>query len=73
MPNTSEAVLVAAKGIWVAIVVGVNVFLPTFTSAFGRYLVAYRLRPEGHGSEPCPQETGTAPQNGPQKGLPCFG
>ncbi|CAE7321518.1 unnamed protein product [Symbiodinium natans] len=47
LPAFLVAILLAAKGLGVAVVVGVNVFLPAFTSAFGRYLVAYRLRPEG--------------------------
>ncbi|CAE7243990.1 unnamed protein product, partial [Symbiodinium natans] len=37
--------LAAVKGPWLAVVVGTNVFLPSFTAAFGKYLVSYRLRP----------------------------
>eukprot|EP00439_Symbiodinium_sp_Y106_P039733 s1931_g4.t2 len=41
------ASLAAAKGGWLALVVGVNVFLPACVAGFGRYLVVFRLRPEG--------------------------
>ncbi|CAE7233328.1 unnamed protein product [Symbiodinium natans] len=45
-PAVLVAGLAVIKGGWLAAVVGTNVFLPGFTAAFGKYLVAYRLRPE---------------------------
>ncbi|CAE7351585.1 unnamed protein product [Symbiodinium natans] len=45
-PALLIACLAIAKGGWLAVVVGVNVFLPAFLAGFGKYLVAFRLRPE---------------------------
>ncbi|CAE7584115.1 CPK2 [Symbiodinium sp. CCMP2592] len=58
------------KGGWLAVVVGCNVFLPAFVAGFGKYLVAFRLRPEHlPGGElhldflpPGPQMTSLIPQ-----------
>ena len=43
--------LAIIKGGWLALVVGTNVFLPGFTAAFGKYLVAFRVRPEIAGGD----------------------
>ncbi|CAE7239848.1 unnamed protein product, partial [Symbiodinium natans] len=45
MSSVLPAVLV---GGWLAAVVGTNVFLPSFSAAFGKYLVSYRVRPEAY-------------------------
>ncbi|CAE7022013.1 unnamed protein product [Symbiodinium natans] len=45
LPAVLVVFLAAVKGPWLAVVVGTNVFLPSFTAAFGKYLVSYRLRP----------------------------
>ena len=44
-PAVLVARLATAKGGWLALVVGVNVFLPAFIAGFGKYLVTFRLRP----------------------------
>jgi len=53
--SLSPALLVAGlavlKGGWLATVVGSNVFLPAFIAGFGKYLVAFRLRPESEEDE----------------------
>lgn len=43
---TTEAILAVTQGGWLAMVVGVNVFLAKVVSRFGLYLVNYRLQPE---------------------------
>jgi len=45
-PALLVAGLAVLKGGWLAAVVGSNVFLPAFIAGFGKYLVAFRLRPE---------------------------
>ncbi|CAE6938127.1 unnamed protein product [Symbiodinium sp. CCMP2592] len=45
-PALLVACLAVMKGGWLAAVVGSNVFLPAFIAGFGKYLVAFRLRPE---------------------------
>ncbi|CAE7249743.1 MSH1 [Symbiodinium sp. CCMP2592] len=45
-PALLVAGLAVIKGGWLAAVVGSNVFLPAFIAGFGKYLVAFRLRPE---------------------------
>ncbi|CAE7720847.1 unnamed protein product, partial [Symbiodinium sp. KB8] len=45
-PALLVASLAVLKGGWLAAVVGSNVFLPAFIAGFGKYLVAFRLRPE---------------------------
>eukprot|EP00434_Breviolum_minutum_P037181 symbB.v1.2.032959.t1/scaffold3759.1/size89661/5 len=43
------AALAVFKGPKLSLVLGVNVFLPGFTAAFGKYLIAFRCKPESEG------------------------
>jgi len=43
------AALAIFKGPKLSLVLGVNVFLPGFTAAFGKYLIAFRCKPESEG------------------------
>eukprot|EP00437_Effrenium_voratum_P069670 CAMPEP_0181486508 /NCGR_PEP_ID=MMETSP1110-20121109/47210_1 /TAXON_ID=174948 /ORGANISM="Symbiodinium sp., Strain CCMP421" /LENGTH=888 /DNA_ID=CAMNT_0023612727 /DNA_START=12 /DNA_END=2674 /DNA_ORIENTATION=+ len=56
MPILLVLTLAMIKDPRVSLVVGTNVFLPGFTSKFGKYLVAYRLQPQDQGGDlltPC--------------------
>ncbi|CAJ1436386.1 unnamed protein product, partial [Effrenium voratum] len=51
MPILLVLTLAMIKDPRVSLVVGTNVFLPGFTSKFGKYLVAYRLQPQDQGGD----------------------
>jgi len=48
-PVILVAALAILKGPKLSLVLGVNVFLPGFTAAFGKYLIAFRCKPESEG------------------------
>ena len=49
-PASLMAIL-AIKDPFLSLVVGTNVFLPGFTAAFGRYLIAFRIQPRSAGGQ----------------------
>ena len=43
--------MLAIKDPFLSLVVGTNVFLPGFTAAFGKYLIAFRMQPQSAGGQ----------------------
>lgn len=43
--------MLAIKDPFLSLVVGTNVFLPGFTAAFGRYLIAFHIQPQSAGGQ----------------------